>query len=455
MRRAITLATACLLQAGPASCLDRPRRTDAGSDALSAEGSVQLLGAPLVFAPTAEGFGVNAVVGRGSPAVLRASVRRVGAAAFGQDLAPSLLADDVAQWVFDGLAPDAVYQYRIVARDGPVAMPVYQGEVRTQPGPGAEFTFALLADTHIQPRAVAPLDVSAEDYAEAVLRDVALDVAALQPDFVVHLGDVIDFHLFGFNDPPPEGRYTKLAYLNYRRLLGDVLGNAPHFVVIGNWDGENGDYSDEEIGRSRTQRLLYVPGPKPDTYPQGGGAAEDYYAFTWGDALFVVLNVMTYTPTSHLLDYDPGVADDWTLGEAQLAWLTKTLQAATSKWRFLLVHHTVGGAAGDAINAAYGRGGGQAAGVGEQALIHELMIEHGVQVFFYGHDHVFTDMVVDGIHYTLPGSAGAPWKFTTQETGYANYWTESGHAQVRVSPEAVEIAFVAVGGELIHTYTIP
>jgi len=33
-----------------------------------------------------------------------------------------------------------------------------------------------------------------------------------------------------------------------------------------------------------------------------------------------------------------------------------------------------------------------------------------VQIFFYAHDHVFTDMVVDGIHYTLPGSAGAPWK---------------------------------------------
>ena len=63
------------------------------------------------------------------------------------------------------------------------------------------------------------------------------------------------------------------------------------------------------------------------------------------------------------------------------------------------------------------------------------MLRHGVQVFFYAHDHVFADMVVDGIHYTLPGSAGAPWKFNELETGYDQYWPDSGHARVEVTPE--------------------
>src|SRR5438034_63512 len=84
---------------------------------------------------------------------------------------------------------------------------------------------------------------------------------------------------------------------------------------------------------------------------------------------------------------------------------------ATAKWKFTFIHHTVGGNAGNDVDTAYGRGGGRAAYVGEQKTIHDMLRRYGVQIFFYAHDHVFTDMVVDGIHYTLPGSAGAPWKF--------------------------------------------
>ena len=238
-------------------------------------------------------------------------------------------------------------------------------------------------------------------------------------------------------------------------MLGDTVGHAAHFPVIGNWDGESGCNTSDEIARSMSQRLLYAPGPGPDTYPEGGSANGDYYAFTWGDALFVVLNVMTYTPTCHLLGSGPGLADDWTLGAAQLGWLDQTLAQATSKWRFLFIHHTVGGAAGNADDTAYGRGGGQAAHVGEQATIHAMMLQYGVQVFFYAHDHVFTDMVVDGIHYLLPGSAGAPWKFDSSETGYAHYWPDSGYARVQVAPDRAEVDLVSVDGDVLEGLTLP
>jgi 3',5'-cyclic AMP phosphodiesterase CpdA len=334
-------------------------------------------------------------------------------------------------------------------------LPLYAGTATTQRTPDdTHFVFALVTDTHIAPRSVAPGELDAIDDQERTLLGIAPKMRTQNPDFIVNLGDMLDFHLFGFNDPPPDGSWTRLAYLNYRRLLQDSLGNAAHFPVIGNWDGENGDYSEEEIAWSREQRLLYVPGPTPTTYPEGGSDHQDYYAFTWGDALFVVLNVMTYTPTSHLLSTYPGETDDWTLGDAQLAWFMDTLANATSKWRFVLIHHVVGGAAGDEVNAAYGRGGGQAAQVGEQALVHQLMVDHGVQIFFYGHDHVFTDMVVDDIHYTLPGSAGAPWKFTTAETGYTEYWPDSGYARVEVSANNVQVHFIGEQDELLHGYAI-
>ena len=92
--------------------------------------------------------------------------------------------------------------------------------------------------------------------------------------------------------------------------------------------------------------------------------------------------------------------------------------------------------------------------MGEQARIHDLMKKHGVQIYFYGHDHVFTDMVVDGIHYTLPGSCGAPWKFSKKETGYDRYWPDSGFARVRVDADRVEVSFINADGQGLYRYTL-
>jgi hypothetical protein len=428
---------------------------EAGAPNLDPPPAFELLGAPLLFNPTTDGFSVNAVVVTGDPALVRASARPAGSLDWLEATATEYPALDIAQWRFSGLAAGTLYEYQVVADGDDGDLPLYAGTVTTQrSADDTHFVFALVTDTHIAPRAVAPGELDALDDQERTLLGIAPKMRTQNPDFIVNLGDMLDFHLFGFNDPPPDGSWTRLAYLNYRRLLQNALGNAAHFPVIGNWDGENGDFSEDEIAWSREQRLLYVPGPTPTTYPQGGNEHQDYYAFTWGDALFVVLNVMTYTPTSHLLSSYPGVADDWTLGDAQLAWFMDTLANATSKWRFVLIHHTVGGAAGDEVNAAYGRGGGQAAQVGEQALIHQLMLDHGVQIFFYGHDHVFADMVVDDIHYTLPGSAGAPWKFSTVETGYTEYWPDSGYARVEVSDDSVQVHFVSENDELLYGYTI-
>ena len=193
-----------------------------------------------------------------------------------------------------------------------------------------------MADSHIEPRdPIPPGSTVVDDWygpMESTLRAVTADMAAAKADFIVDMGDLLDYHLFGFNAPPPDSAWARLAYLNFRRMMGDTLGNAAHFPVIGNWDGESGCNSDAEIQRSMSQRLLYVPGPLAKTYPEGGSANGDYYAFTWGDALFVVLNVMTYTPTCHLLTSSPA----WpTTGRwAPRSWRgsSDTLAHSTSKW---------------------------------------------------------------------------------------------------------------------------
>jgi hypothetical protein len=392
---------------------------------------------------------MSAVTKASDPGALRARVRRQGQADWGSLFEPTVRAPDLAEWSIDGLAAGTTYEYELVALAGDTIVKTYLGSVVTARPAGAAFSFALVTDTHVGSNLA-----YSNQGDEGLLTAAGKEIQAAEPDFVVNLGDILDFHEYGFNTPPPSGSLTRSAYLNYRTAFGDVLGSTPHFAVLGGWDSENGCNTPEEIDRSRTQRLLYLPGPTPETYPAGGSPFEDYYAFTWGDALFVTLNVFSYTPTCHLLSSNPGLPDDWTLGAAQLDFLRHTLEAATARWRFVLIHHPVGGNAGDPDDSAYGRGGGRAAHVGEQEIVHQLMLEHGAQVFFYGHDHVFTDMNVDGIHYSLPGSAGSIWPFPESQTGYTEFWVDPGWARVDVTPTSVHVAFLALGGKLLYEYTL-
>jgi hypothetical protein len=443
---------ALVAHGGLAACTIRPDYDEGVSrsrDVVPIEPSSQLLGAPLVFAPTPTSFGVSVTLSSGDPRALAARVRLEGETEFAPLQAGEVMTEDLVEWTLGGLSPGIPYEYEVVETAAPNGEAVlYRGRSMTARPTGEPFTFALLTDSHIGP------DLTYGNQGdENVLHTVCAAIDGISPDFMVNLGDMLDYHQYGFNAPPPDGLIARRAYQNYRTYLGDMAGRTPHFPVIGNWEGENGEFPPEAIAWSREQRMLYMPAAAPGRYPEGGSPYQDYYAFTWGDALFVVLNVMTYTPTPHLLSSNPGLPDDWTLGPEQLAWLETTLENATSKWRFLLIHHAVGGAAGNAANSAYGRGGGQAAYVGEQAIVHQLMLDHGVKIFFYGHDHVFADMTVDGIHYTVPGSSGAPWMFSEAETGYTQSWLEAGWARVDVTLESVRVQFISITGSLLYEYT--
>lgn len=432
----------------PAVTATAPIETDAG---VTGPGGQHLFGPPLAFMPTTHGFGVNVVLDSGDPATVVLRYREDGADEWGAWIPSTQPASDLAEWQLEGLNAGTRYEYEIAAQEGTAETTLYRGSAITQRAEGESFHFALLSDSHIGYNFA-----FSNQGNPTVLAEIADQIGESNPDFFMNLGDLLDYHEFGFNDPPPDSAVSRQAYVNYRSLLGKAAASAAHFGVIGNWDGENGDFSEAVIERSRSQRILYLPNPEPTTYPEGGSQHRDYYAFTWGDALFVVLNVMTYTPTSHLLSSaQSGLPDDWTLGDEQLAWLETTLKESDARWKFTFIHHTVGGNAGDDINSAYGRGGGRAAYVGEQAMVHQLLLQWGVQIFFYGHDHVFTDMVVDGVHYTSPGSSGAPWTFTTAETGYTEYWSDSGWSRVDVSRERVHVEFLSMSGTRLFEYTLP
>ena len=344
------------------------------------------------------------------------------------------------------LDPDTAYKYQVFARvtGSETFKPVIKSTFRTQRTGKSPFSFAMISDSHItldQPDRL------------KTLFETCRSIKTRNPDFLFMLGDnIATFTSHG--GPMIEERFGPALYYRLRSGLGSLPESTPVFNVIGNWEGENGWHPEEYRAFARKARMAWMPGPLPETYPEGGSKQGDYYGFTWGNTLNIVLNVTGYTLNEHTLGSKIGKADDWTLGENQKQWLYKQLSESDKKWKFIYIHHTVGGKAGDDLNTRYGRGGGQAAYIGEQKLIHGWMKEFDVSALFYGHDHIFTDIPVDDIHYTCVGSAGAPWKFTTEETGYKSYIPDSGFTWVDVFEDRLDISFIKHDGEALYRFEI-
>jgi predicted phosphodiesterase len=81
-----------------------------------------------------------------------------------------------------------------------------------------------------------------------------------------------------------------------------------------------------------------------------------------------------------------------------------------------------------------------------------------VQALFYGHDHVFTDIVVDGVHYTCAGSAGAPWLFDRDVTGYERAVREPGFTLLDYDGSGITVSYVTLDhlpmGRVAQSYRI-
>ena len=405
---------------------------------------------PFLARPTTDSILINARNGH-TDAVAQLEVRPVGEDEWTPS-GPELTAGpgDFLNWTVDGLTGGSSYEYRVItAVPGGDPAPVSRGRFTTQRKGEKAFSAALITDAHTGTfvDGTGPIEVLDE-----VIRNVRRD----RPDFVIALGDNVAWPT-SRNLPQADEIGATRAYTMYRRHIAPLSMSCPHFGLIGNWEGESGKLPADSAALVANTRRRFTPNPNDQTYPQGGSSNEDYYAFEWGPVLFVILNVQSYTVPSgerHNRAGDVTVVEDWTLGSAQFGWMEQTLSSSDHPFKFLCIHHAVGGNGATESETLYGRGGSRAAGVGEQKLVHEAMREFGVQTFFYGHDHVFVDEVVDDIHYTLPGSCGAPWKFGREITGYRRYWGDSGHARLTVRPDQATVSFVNQAGQILHEFAV-
>ena len=373
---------------------------------------------PFLARPTSDSILINVRNGH-SDAIVQLEVRPLGEDQWIPSGTESRVTPgEFLNWTVEGLTSGSAYEYRVVtALPGGDPAPVSRGQFTTQRTGEVGFSTALITDPHTGAfvDGTGPIEVLDE-----VIRNVRRD----RPDFVLALGDNVAWPTSRDFLQPDDVGATR-AYTMYRRHIAPLSMSCPHFGLIGNWEGESGKIPGDSVARVAEVRRRFTPNPNDRTYPQGGSLNEDFYAFEWGPALFVILNVQSYTVPSGERDNsrdDVTEVEDWTLGSRQFGWMEQVLSSSDHPFKFVCIHHTVGGNGATERETLFGRGGSRAADVGEQKLVHEAMREFGVQTFFYGHDHVFVDEMVDDIHYALPGSCGAPFKFGTEITGYGRYW---------------------------------
>lgn len=320
--------------------------------------------------------------------------------------------------------------------------------------PGESFTFAVQADSHLD-QATNPATY------ERTLANVNKD----DPDLFIDLGDTFMTDKYDdFHDSKPQ-------YYAQRYYFGLVGKSTPVFLTLGNHDDERMERGNNRGGDSmpvwsNKLRTSLFPNPIPDLFYTGNekempplGKLQNYFEWKWGDAQFIVLDPFWNTERRSRGD----AGGNWarTLGEEQYRWLEKVLNESKAKYKFVFIHHLVGGLDASA------RGGSEAAamyewgGLGEMSMeefrkfrpgwampIHQLLVKNKVSVVFHGHDHFFAKQDLDGIVYLLvpqPGHSGGSDRVRgAEEYGYkaGDFLPPPGHIRVKIESEEATVDYV-------------
>lgn len=295
-----------------------------------------------------------------------------------------------------GLAASTRYYYRVLLRyeGDPWPAPRATHSFRTRRAPGQTFRFAVWADPHrtlTKRGELDPVQWGAWDSTVARMKTENVD-------FVFDIGDT--WYMCNGHGKPHFKFMPELYAMTMRptrngvggyRGVSDVCADCGYYLARGNHEGVS-DYDKPGNGRLLRDLLrLYVPNPTGNTYPQGGSRDEDYnqgyFAFEWGDALFIALDCVKYKELR-------GDEARFHIGQAQLDWLANVLQGSTRRWKFIFFHHLFGG------GNDYGRGGAVFASAHEHAQVQALAEQHGA-VIFKGHDHLLaSEWANTALYYT-------------------------------------------------------
>jgi len=328
------------------------------------------------------------------------------------------------------------------------------------------------------------------------------NVAEQQPDFHILMGDDFSIDPLISKGQANQANVEKI-YRTHRDWLGVIGSSVPIFLVNGNHEQAAAYLLDGTATNpavlAGNARLKYYPLPAPNDFYSGNtteipgvGLPRDYYAWNWGDALFVTLDpywhsknavdnvagVLEADQTSGKTKGDKknsatGTTDSATsttegkgqggggnaknlwgigIGDEQYSWFKKTLEESRAKYKFVFAHHVMGTGRGAVeLSYDYEWGGRDPKGVTSfekerpnwELPIHDLMVKNNVSIFFQGHDHIFVTQERDGIIYqSMPNPADDTFSYFN-ETAYKSGTKapNSGHVRVSVTPDVATVEY--------------
>lgn len=418
-------------------------------------------------------------------------------------------AGEPAEIDLTGLTSDTQYFYRLrfdqgEGRQAAQYLSSEEFSFHTARTPGNSFVFGVQGDSHPERGGFIP-----------ELYDVTLNQAKSDGlDFYFTTGD--DFSI-DMRYPAGVDRITEdnviERYVIQRPYLGTVGSSAPVFLVNGNHEqGALYLYNDARRYAAPDNPAVWVQNarnnfftqPHPNDFYSGNedeieyiedGLKGSYYAFEWGDALFVTIDPF-WTSEVHvdnlfeasLRNLNEGnqggmnaggmnaggmnaggmnagnrgslTENKWdiTLGDAQYNWLKDTLENSDATFKFIFSHMLHGVFRGGVEGANLFEWGGEdlegnyqfdTERPGWDKPLHQLMADTGVTVYFHAHDHIWVKQDLDGVVYQeLPSPSAL--KQGENEPNWSRFYTDetsviienTGYTRVSVSPEQVQVDYV-------------
>jgi hypothetical protein len=390
-----------------------------------------------------------------------------------------------------GLTANTKYYYRLRHRPsgGTTWTDRAEHSFWTQRAQGSTYSFTITSDGHVN------ILLGDDTQWQTTLTNVATDITNGLSDFHIELGDSI-----AMDNGQTGGSVTSLtaartAYLYARNAnrFGRFSHSSPLFLLAGNHEQIEGWHYNNTAtclaSWSINARKRYFLNPVPDAFYSGNADTftgidgdqmlEDYFAWNWGDALFVVIDPFWYTtrkaennPPTYGGGEDTGAGSgdrwDWTLGNTQYFWLKQTLENSHAKYKFIFMHHPTGGTDDYIRGGAYAGtyvewGGNNENGAGYPSAftsmrptwpkpIHQVLVDNKVSAVFHGHDHEYGHELRDGIVYQAVPAAGFTGSgFGEYSSGsYTQYVQKalpsSGHLRVTVAPAQATVNYVRSGG---------
>ncbi len=407
--------------------------------------------------------------------------------------------DNLVDLSVDGLEANTRYFYRVSYRRPGTSTfeggQEYSGQeytFHTHRPQGATFSFGVQGDSH--PERPGPGRMFHTDLYVRTMENVA----AAQPDLYFTLGDDFSisnqmYNLFQGSATAMTQETVDAVYLNQRNYFGVMANSTALMLVNGNHEEARRHFlgtplHDVSIFAGNARTRIY-PLPSPDGFYSvdqdevpGVGLLKDYYAFEWGDALFVAIDPYWQSPGPVGMSSGMGMGslaeppwseiqeewealtvapdDPWesTIGDDQYRWLKTTLEESDARYKFVFAHHVLGTGRGAVEMAGlYEWGGHGADGTWEfderrpdwELPIHQLMVENGVTIFFQGHDHLYARQELDGLIYQeVPNPADpTPGEVFCGSCFHESYLSgellpNSGYLHVTVSPDEVRVDYV-------------